>query len=178
MIFAVCLISTVFECSKDDNYKITDIYKDLRNRAINEKPSEIKLVKQNDETVYGILMETGYPKAIVSLVAFGEGSVSLYFSNGGGLIGIGQHEKANRLCLELIKSANSYLSLSSPTTKFDLPSEGQTVFYFLTYDGPKKYIEREEVLGNGKSDLSPLFYKAQELITEARLIEEKKDKIE
>lgn len=39
-------------------------------------------------------METGYEEAVFSLRCITEGSISIYFSNGGGMIGIGEHEDA------------------------------------------------------------------------------------
>jgi hypothetical protein len=41
--------------------------------------------------VFGVLMETGYPEAVMSLPALSDGTASLYFSNGGGIIGAGGH---------------------------------------------------------------------------------------
>lgn len=41
--------------------------------------------------VWGILMETGYPQGIATLVSLADGTTSLYFSNGDGMIGGGQH---------------------------------------------------------------------------------------
>jgi hypothetical protein len=35
----------------------------------------------------GVLMETGYDSATVTLFALSDGTTSLYFSNGGGVIG-------------------------------------------------------------------------------------------
>ena len=36
--------------------------------------------------VWGVVMETGYPEAVVTLVSLGDRTTSLYFSNGGGII--------------------------------------------------------------------------------------------
>jgi hypothetical protein len=41
-----------------------------------------------DQTLAEV-METGYPEALVTLVALSEGIASLYLSNGGGIIGPG-----------------------------------------------------------------------------------------
>jgi hypothetical protein len=42
-----------------------------------------------DAPILALLMETGYPEAVATLVAVADGTSSLYFSNGGGFIGVG-----------------------------------------------------------------------------------------
>ena len=66
--------------------KVADVFLDLRNQVISLDPSKIGLKPDESNPIFGILMETGYKDAVVSLSAIGDGTVSLYFSNGGGII--------------------------------------------------------------------------------------------
>ncbi|HEY3380059.1 MAG TPA: hypothetical protein VGL77_21500 [Armatimonadota bacterium] len=119
-------------------------------------------------------METGYQNAVVTLVTIADGTVSLYFSNGGGIIGIGQHEGPRKACAELLEFAPQFMDQAKPTTSFPLPPVGYTQFFFLTFDGSLTAESREDDLGNHRSPLSPLFYKAHEVIALARLASEKR----
>lgn len=156
--------------------KVADVFLDLRNQVISLDPSKIGLKPDESNPIFGILMETGYKDAVVSLSAIGDGTVSLYFSNGGGIIGLGQHEKPRIACLSFLSFAKEYISHLESVTDFPLPRKGQTIFYFLTVNGTLRYEAKEDDLGNGRLPLSPLFQKAHEVITEARLVDEKQKK--
>ncbi len=51
--------------------------------------------------------------------------------------------------------------------------KGDVTFYFLTINGVLVASARESDLGNNRVPLSPLFHKAHEVITQARLVNEK-----
>jgi hypothetical protein len=170
----IILVLSIFGCAKNEKYQFADNYLELRKQAFSASPKDLQLTEDRIGKIYGIIMETGYPEAIFSLIAFAEGSVSLYFSNGGGIIGIGQHEKPRKIALEYINQANDFLKYASETKEFLHPNNKETIFYFLTFDGIFYYKYIENNFGNNKNDLSELFHKAHELISEARNIEEKK----
>jgi hypothetical protein len=117
-------------------------------------------------------MEAGYQDAVATLVTIGDGTVSLYFSNGGGIIGVGQHEGPRKASEAFLAFAPRFIAHTKPTTVFPLPTEGHTRFYFLCFDGVRTAEAKEEDLGNDRLALSPLFRKAHEVITAARLVDE------
>jgi len=92
-------------------------------------------------------METGYPDAVVSLLAIGDGTVSLYFSNGGGIIGLGQHEEPNKVSKELLQMTSQFLSDFSSTTERTLPAPDMTRFYVFTFDGTLVVEAKEDQFG-------------------------------
>jgi ankyrin repeat protein len=160
----------------DKPRKIADVYVKLRNQVLSFDPVQIGLQPDQSNPIFGILMETGYKDAVVTLSAIGDGSVSLYFSNGGGIIGLGQHEEPRKACLSFLSFANQFLSHLQPTKEFPLPQKGYTSFYFLTIKGILAFTAKENDLGNNRLPVSPLFHKGQEVITQARLIDEKRQK--
>lgn len=166
---------TLLGCGKAQklDYKVADVYTGLRQQLLTLDPKNIGLSPSATNRVWAVLMETGYPEAVVTLATIGDGTVSLYFSNGGGIIGVGQHEGPRRTCLALLSVAPEFLKYARPTKDFGLPTKGQTRFVFLTYDGALAAEAPEDDLGNKRSPLSPLFFKAQDVITEARMAEEK-----
>lgn len=61
-----------------------DVYSGLRDQILSAKPSDIGVSPTSElPVVWGVLMETGYPEAVVTLVSLGDNTMSLYFSNGG-----------------------------------------------------------------------------------------------
>jgi hypothetical protein len=162
-------------CNKEQpqEYKSADIYRDMRKQVFTLAPTKIGLTPSGNNRVWGVLMETGYPEAVATLVMIGDGTVSLYFSNGGGIIGVGQHDGPRKACESFLKEAPKFMSYAQATNEFPLPKQGNTRFYFLTFDGVFTIEAREDDLGNNRLPLSPLFHKGHEVITEARIVDEK-----
>jgi hypothetical protein len=158
----------------DKPRKIADVYVNLRNQALSLSPSQIGLNPDQSNPIFGVLMETGDKDAVITLSAIGDGSVSLNFSNGGGIIGLGQHEGPRKACLSFLSFANQFIPQLRLTNEFPLPQKGYTTFYFLTINGVFMASAKEVDLGNNRLPLSPLFHKAYEVITQARLVDEKR----
>jgi hypothetical protein len=148
-----------------------EIFQELRNRIFRTDPEELLLSKANGP-VWGLLMETGFSQGAFTLVALRDGSVSLYFTNGAAIIGIGQHETPRRIAGELLALAPHYLSETLLTTDYPVPTDGLTKFYFLTFDGVRTVEGSQDDMGNNRHTFSPLFHKAHDLIAAARELEE------
>ena len=146
-----------------------EIFLKLREQILSSEPAQAGSLLEPSAPVVGMLMETGHESAVVTLVTMADGTVSLYFSNGGGMIGLGEHEGPRTAALELLRLAGRFLAKAKAASRFELPSNGTTSFVFLTKMGAYSATALESDLGNGRHSLSPLFHKAQEVITQARL---------
>jgi hypothetical protein len=148
-----------------------DASAELRARVLRGKPSDFGLPQPPAATpVWAILMETAFPEGVFTLVSVSDGSASLYFSTGGGVIGGGEHDTVRAAALQFVRLANEYLPSMSPCTSFPLPGPGHTKFYVLTTGGVSTADALEEDLGEERHELSPLFYAAQDVITQIRLV--------
>jgi hypothetical protein len=127
-------------------------------------------------SVWGVLMETGYPEAAATLVALGDGTASLYFSSGGGIIGGGPHPSVRAAALRLVGLAGSHLTKMSPVSEFPLPASGEVKFYVLTTNGVVAASAREEHLGAGGHPLSELFFAGHEVITGLREVSQERER--
>ncbi|MDP3723941.1 MAG: hypothetical protein Q8R91_10705 [Candidatus Omnitrophota bacterium] len=123
--------------------------------------------------VWGALMEIGYPEGVATLVALLEGSVSLYSSNGGGIIGAGEHGSVRRAAIKCIGAAEPYVEEFSNTTDYPLPDTGRVKFYLLTFSGILTGDFDEHLLGEGRHTLSKLFYAGHDVITAIRKVRER-----
>jgi hypothetical protein len=139
---------------------------DLRARLLRGTASQFSI--QPVGGVWGVLMETGYPEAAATLVALGDGTASLYFSSGGGVIGGGPHPSINAAARRLVEIAGRHVSELFPTREFPLPSNGDVRFYVLTTKGVVQGGAREESLGEGSHSLSEVFFAGHDVITGLR----------
>ena len=144
---------------------------ELRAKVFATDPKELGLAPSEKRPhVWGVVMEIGYPQATASLVALGEGTVSLYFSTGGGVIGAGEHAYVRQEAAKLIDAGEGYLDQLSPTTNFSLPQAERVRFYILTFSGPVTADAAESDLAGGKHPLSQFYMMGQNVITEIRQI--------
>ena len=129
-----------------------------------------------DAVAWGVVMETGYPEATVTLLSLADGTTSLYFSTGGGIIGGHGHAAVRRASVAFVEAANRSLDHLAPTREFPLPGTGQTLFYIRTDAGVLTGAAPEEELGGHGHPLSFLYYGGQAVITELRLIDESEER--
>lgn len=142
---------------------------ELRRMVLTTSPRDIGVVPTKEHPrVWGVLMETRYPEAAATLVALLDGSVSLYFSNGGGMIGAGEHASVRREAIKFISTAEAYVEDFSRTTQYPLPETGRVKFYLLTFSGILTGDFDENLLGEGGHKLSKLFHAGHDVITEIR----------
>ena len=69
---------------------------------------------------------------VATLVAFDDGTTSLYLSSGGGIIGAGAHETVKQAAARFRETAIAERTRFGPPTQFALPSDSRTVFYLVT----------------------------------------------
>jgi hypothetical protein len=107
--------------------------------------------------ILALLMETADEEAVVTLVGLADGTTSLYFSNGGGMIG----------------AAEGFLeSFTAAPDDPGLPRDGEAQCVAVTEDGRSTLRAAENDLEEGRHPAAPLFYAAHDVITEMRLVEE------
>jgi hypothetical protein len=157
----------------DQGYELAEAYSGLRNTVLGTKPESIGLDPARlPGGVWGLLMETGHPTGVATLVALADGTVSLYFSGGGGMIGLGQHEGPRRSAAELLAMAPDFREAMVPAADFPLPRPGHTRFQVLSGGGPMTGEGLDEDLISRRHALSALFYKGHEVLGEIRSVDQ------
>ncbi|MCW3058405.1 MAG: hypothetical protein JWQ02_226 [Capsulimonas sp.] len=150
----------------------SEISQGLRKMALTTKPEDVGLTAKPGEP-YGILMEMGFDGGAATLMAMAEGTVSIYYSNGGALLGGVGHETVRNSGLAFVAAAREYVRLMQPTQSYPFPESKQIRFYALTPEGVYTYQAKWDDLGNNLDPLSPLFHLGDRTLTEFRLIEQK-----
>jgi hypothetical protein len=142
---------------------------DLRDQLFASMPGEFGIAPgPGHQHVWFVLMETGYPEASASLVAVADGTTSLYFSNGGGIIGAGEHPAVRNAAERFIALVDARVGLLTVADAHPLPSVGRVRFYARTFTDLRTAEAAERELGEGQHPLSPLFFAGHAVITAVR----------
>lgn len=142
-------------------YTVAEIYSDLRNQVLGLKWEGAGAVSSG---LVAVLMETGYPEAVATLVAGSDGTVSLYFSNGGGIIGAGDHQAVRGVAKSFLAVAEGYLPQAKLADVFPLPAISHVRFYLVTTQGVYTVDALEDDLGYERHSFSKLFFAGHDLI--------------
>ena len=180
----ISLLSSVFSSSSPTGKKQKNnpdtpesnpakVAMDLRNQIFTLSPNEIDTKFYDDLTdVWGAVTEIAYPQTFVTLVTLADGTTSLYFGHGGGVIGGGGYEQVRRASNILLGGYQYHLEQMTPTSSYPIPDTGHVKFYALTYSGLHVIDVREDELRTGTHELSLLFRAAHDVITELRILDE------
>ncbi|MGD0089084.1 MAG: hypothetical protein ABSE73_04125 [Planctomycetota bacterium] len=145
------------------------MYSELRMQALtfSGRASGLSHGVQSSQA-WGVMMELGSSVGVATLISLSDGSASLYYSNGGGVIGGIAHESIRNAAKQFVSVAGQYQSKMSTTTTFPLPAAGRVVFYVRTDSGVLTAEAGENELGERRHVLSPLFYAGHGVITAFR----------
>lgn len=153
------------------------IYYNLRQAVLTLNPTEAGLIQDSrKDFIWGVIMETGYPGATMTLITLADGTTSLYFSNGSGFIGCGQHPNVKRASQDLNRSAVGFLRQMDQVKTCELPKPGRVRFHVLTLNEIYSADCDLQALEAGNDPLSRLFQAAQGVITQIRLLDEERKK--
>lgn len=151
------------------------VFADLRKQALSGTRESFGIdASATPSTPWCVVMETGFAEGSFTLVAFSDGSASIYLSSGGGSIGGGAHQTISKAAQAMVALAAKFQPRASATKAFPLPRDGQTTFYLRTDSGVFTATAPEEDLGEGRHPWSPLFHAGHEIITQYRIIEARK----
>ncbi len=153
----------------------SNMYTELRQRALKYKATEIGITKEKfPGEVFGLLVEQGLSKGSYTLSGFVDGNASIYFSNGGGIIGGIGHAEVRSATKRLIEKAQLYYQRAKKVAQYPTPRSDEVLFYFKTYEGVRVYSISLSDLRKGNSGFTELFIEVQNVISEFRKIDQKR----
>lgn len=146
-----------------------DVTAGLRAMILGLSPADIGITAHNfPHKAWGVVMETGMQGGYYTLGVLADGTASLYFSNGGGIIGAGERPEVRKASEQFIGWGNRFVGSSEPAPSLDPPSQGETKFFFLTFSGVQSYTAKELELGEKRDGLYPLFHAGHSVIAAVR----------
>jgi hypothetical protein len=149
------------------------VYRDLRSMALGLDPASIELPegeRWSDALVAA--MEIGLPEATTTIIAIADGTVSMYLSSGGGVIGAGEHAAVRGAADVFRTVVAENRNLLARTGVFAPPEVGEVRFHARIGDDRLTGAAPESALRAGRHALAPLYAAGQDVLTEIRLTTE------
>ncbi|HSJ30445.1 MAG TPA: hypothetical protein VK933_03365 [Longimicrobiales bacterium] len=146
-------------------------YEGLRQQVLRVKPSNIGLQISAEAPIFGVVMETGMGRDVATFLCMTDGTVSLYLSTGGGVIGAGQHEAVRAASDEMLRLTNEYAAAyleACGQHPGRSPKNGMVHFHLLTSDGPHTAECRESDLQTQQDPFSNLYSNCHQVMAEVR----------
>jgi len=149
--------------------KAMETYLGLRKMALTAPPARSAMkIGPNDPVV--ALMDLNTAHRTATIVAYIDGTVSIYLSNGGGFLGGGQsYPSVREAGKKLIATAHRFQPQMHKTQDYPLPQKGEVFFYVVTENGVYTVSAPEAELNRRTHPLTELYAAGQEVITQYRL---------
>ncbi len=144
-------------------------YTELRNIALNSTPEIFGLELENENDIYGIVMDWDMGDAVVTVVAFKTGDASIYISVGKAMIGGYAHEKITNAAKQFVTLGNKYLPKAVLTVNTEVKAK-KVSFYLLTKSGKYYLVDDVSNIEKNESEFQKLFNAGNHVITEYRLM--------
>ena len=124
--------------------------------------------------IYGILMDWPLGEQTATVFSTSTGTASLYTTSTFGIIGGEGHETVRTAAMNFVRAADRFFDASIRATEYPYPTADRVRFYFLTFEGVRVIDTDLASITNGSSKHAELFGLGQAVLTELRLITEKR----
>jgi hypothetical protein len=141
-------------------------YEGLRKQVLTLDPASVRLAPSPEHPrVFGGLMEMGMRGGTASLVVIADGTTSMYYSTGGGIIGAGLHESVKRPSRVFLVMLERLVDQLGPNNDDRLPAEGTVQFRALTFDRGRLMIAApNDDFAQKRNPLWPAFFAGHAVI--------------
>jgi hypothetical protein len=142
---------------------------EIRRSLLSDPRPEAASLVAPGTTVWGVLVEIGYPQGPVTLLVVGDGTTSLYLPTGGGVIGAGEHPAVRAAATALMLTVHALRAPFSCATDIEFPAQGRVRVFALTLEGVLVAEGEEQSVGNGVGPLSAVFHAGQAVLSQVRI---------
>jgi hypothetical protein len=145
------------------------VYAQMRQEALSIAPDQLDFEGRRPR-VWGAVMEVASASGhIATLVAFADGTTSLYSSAGGGIVGSGGQAQVRRTSDAFLQAAAAaHRGMTDITGEYPLPAAGRVRFYLRTNAGLRTAEATEDELKAGSHALSALYTAGRAVLVEVR----------
>ena len=146
-------------------------YLGLRRQALTLDPKQLGLAPSPEHPqVFAGFMEMGMEGGVATLVVIADGSTSLYYSTGGGIIGAGFHEQVKGPSQAFLAALERHATEMTPDDPaHPLPTNGITQLRARTFSGDCLFAAAPGAdFGEKRHPLWEPFYAAHEVISAMR----------
>ena len=152
-----------------------EVYMDLRRKALETSPMHLGPAGDvKEDEAYALLMEMGIGNTVMTLASFANGDASVYYKNGGGMVGGSSHEPIRKAAKDFVLLAQKALPRMKKTTDYPAPSPDSVRFYALTPKGVFTVETSRQSLGDAQNALAAMYYGGQEVVSQMRQVQEER----
>jgi hypothetical protein len=121
--------------------------------------------------IWGSVTDLGFGKGGATVIALADGTASIYFSTGGGVIGGQGHAQLREAAVALVNSLEAHGAELRPQPSGELPRAGRVRFYAHARTGLLASDECEQrALASAHHPLAAVFRTLNRLLTQFRLL--------
>lgn len=124
--------------------------------------------------IYAVLMDWPVGEQTATVFSSSTGAASLYTTSTFGVIGGEGHENVRTAAMKFVRAADRFFDASMPTSEYPYPTGDRVHFYFLTFGGVRVIDTDLASINKRTSRFTELFGLGQAVLTELRLITEKR----
>lgn len=158
----------MFFCRKKKNPLL-----ELRKQILNGENKIIESIGENE--VSAVILDVGTDKGAYSLLVISDGTCSLYYENGGGIIGAGGHINVQYVSKILLEEANEFCDKPVSSMNCNFPDINEFFVHILTKRGNYESTGNTNALSDGNRS-TVLFYLCNNVITQLRLLSERNNR--
>jgi hypothetical protein len=149
---------------------------DLRAKLLATKPAELNIKPSAHlPRVWAALLDIGTASGTATVAVVADGTVSMYTSSGGGMIGAGQHQVIHAPAARFLKTVEAIHDSLDVATDAPLPRAGEAAVVALTYEGMRHALVELRLL-NARDPFARAWVAGQDLITALRELQESLEK--
>ena len=153
----------------------TDAGRALRQMMLTTPPAKTgEKPSKEFPRVYGILMDWPIGEETATVFSSSTGAASLYTTSTFGIIGGEGHETVRTAAINFVRAADRLFDSAKPTTEYPYPTANHVRFYLLTFDGVRVIETDFASIESGTSKYVDFFGLGQAVLTELRLVTEKR----
>jgi hypothetical protein len=120
--------------------------------------------------VHGVVIEIGTRERVIFVFGLRDGTASVYWSSGGGLVGGRDHPHINSAAKALVAAARDIVEMVPRVDESPLPQPGRVRVSILTSDGIRAGEDDEASLMAGRGVLYPLFLRGNDIVGGYRIL--------
>lgn len=148
----------------------------LRRMALTTPADELGFAPDDEfPHVYGVLTDWDVGEVVATVMSLRDGTASLYTSSTFGILGGSEEPSLRQAAARYVEVAQGFADAAEPVTDFPYPPPDRVHYHLLTYDGVRRAVGHLTALEDGSDPTLPLFAAAQDVLTELRLMAEKKE---
>jgi hypothetical protein len=146
-------------------------FRSLRDRVLGLTAEDLGTLAP--EPVWAALLEIGFPEGSASLVVAVDGTTSLYYSTGGGVLGTGEFAEVRLAARTFLLTAAESLSALEKSAPPPPPGDGRLQFLILTAEGLWRAETTPEAIEAEAHPLAALSRAGQQVLGRIRMLEER-----